>query len=274
MSAPPRCSPFDRPNPAAVRPRVLAAVTALALVAVPTLAAQSAASGRGADPLAAIGGKAPPAGSWTYRSTVTRGGATVELARRTLTVRAVEQGGERAWLVLDDTRARGQVMTDSVVLAAGDLRPVRRTADMGPMRIALTFPGDSVRGTMSVPGGDPASVLVAPGDRRIVVNGAMLEALLPLLPLAAGWSGTVAQLTPTPLGASVVPLTLTVVGEDSVAVPAGTFAAWRMTARAADAEQQLWVSKADRRLLRQEATPPSSDVVYRTELVEIGGATP
>lgn len=253
--------------------RIPVLAAALSLVAAPLLGAQAPAV-LGPDPLAAVGGQAPPGGSWTYRSTVTREGATVELARRTLSVAATTHEGRPAWLILDDTRARGQRMTDSLIVARDDLRPLRRVADIGPMRIALTFPGDSVRGTMSLPGGDTAAVLVAPGDRRIVVNGAMLEALLPLLPLGAGWTGTVAQLTPSPLGASVVPLTLTVTGEDSVTVPAGTFAAWRITAEAAGAEQRLWIAKDGGRLLRQEVSPPASDVVYRTELVEIGAAVP
>ena len=265
----PRRSGTATSSPVAVRVlAALAASIAVSLAAAPTLAAQAPAPGP--DPLAALGTGALRPGSWTYRSTVERQGATVELGRRTLSVRATEHEGTPAWLIVDDTRARGQVMTDSLVVARADLRPLRRVADMGPMRIVLTFPGDTVRGTMTVPGGEPARVLLAPGERRVVVNSGMLETVLPLLPLAAGWTGTVAQLTPSPLGAALVPLTLTVAGEDSVTVPAGTFAAWRVTATAGGAEQRLWLAKDTGRLLRQEAAPPSSDVVYRTELVEIG----
>ena len=250
--------------------RALAALAFLSLAAAPALDAQAPPAPFGPDPLAALGVDALRPGSWTYRSTVEREGATVELGRRTLTVRATEHEGTPAWLILDDTRARGQAMTDSLVVTRAELRPLRRVADMGPMRIELAFPGDTIRGTMAVPGGQAAEVLLTTGERRVVVNSGMLETVLPLLPLSVGWTGTVAQLTPSPLGAAVVPLTLTVTGEDSVTVPAGTFAAWRVTAAAGGAEQRLWLAKDTGRLLRQEAAPPSSDVVYRTELVEIG----
>jgi len=269
VGAPRRSRTEPTPSPVAVR--ALAVLAAVSLAAATPVAAQDpAAASAGPDPLAALGADALRAGSWTYRSTVERDGATVELGRRTLTVRATEQDGAPAWLILDETRARGQAMTDSLVVAREDLRPLRRVADMGPMRIVLAFPGDTIRGTMAVPGGDAAQVLLTPGERRVVVNSGMLETVLPLLPLAAGWSATIPQLTPSPLGAAVVPLRLTVTGEDSVTVPAGTFAAWRVTAAAAGAEQRLWLAKDTGRLLRQEAAPPSSDVVYRTELVEVG----
>ncbi len=261
-------------SPTAVR--ALTALAAASLLLAPAAAvaqtppAQPPVASYGPDPLATLGTTALRPGSWTYRSTVERGGATVELGRRTLTVRATEHDGAPAWLILDETRARGQAMTDSLVVTGADLRPVRRVADMGPMRIVLAFPGDTIRGTMAVPGAEPADVLLTVGERRVVVNAGMLETVLPLLPLAAGWTATIAQLTPSPLGAAVVPLRLTVTGEASVTVPAGTFDAWLLTASAAGAEQRMWLAKDTGRLLRQEASPPTSDVVYRTELVEIG----
>ena len=73
-------------SPAAVR--ALAVLAAASLLLAPPLTAQGAPSAFGPDPLATLGAVAPTAGSWTYRSTVERDGATLELGRRTLTVRS------------------------------------------------------------------------------------------------------------------------------------------------------------------------------------------
>lgn len=249
----------------------LALALAGAVAAFPLGAQERSAAGALANPssLADLAGATLAPGSWSYASTVTRGTATVELARRTLSVRAAEHGGAPAWLILDETSARGQSMTDSLLVARADLRPLRRVADMGPMRIVLGFAGDSVRGTMTVPGGGESTVALATsGGAPVVANSGMLESALTLLPLRAGWRGEVLQLAPSPMGTTLVPISLLVTGEEEVTVPAGTFDTWVLTASAGGAEQRLWVAKEGGRLVQQVATPPhAGDVEYRTVLV-------
>ena len=239
----------------------------LALLAI-FLAVPVIAGAQSGDGLPVLDGSALQAGSWTYRATMEREGASVELARRTVSVAAADYLGVPAWLIVDETDARGQLMPDSLIVRRSDLAPLARAARMGPVRLAVVVAGDSITGTMSAPGGEavPISLQLAPST---MLGGAMVEEALTLLPLRAGWTGTVHELTPSPFGAALTPVTLTVAGEESVTVPAGTIACWVVTAASGGAEQRLWVAKADGRLVRRSASPPQApDVRYETVLVE------
>lgn len=221
--------------------------------------------------VAGLDGSALAAGTWHYVSTVVRGGESMELARRTLTVAAADHQGTPAWLLLDQTVARGQTMTDSLFVTRADLRPLRQAAEMGPLRVATRFTADSVTGAMSVVGGSEAPIALA-ASPGLVVNSGMLEAVLTLLPLAAGWTGTIDQLALAPTGAVIVPVLLEVVGEDSTSAAAGgPIPTWHLTATAAGAAQHLWVAKAGGRLVNMVTTPPHAEGVrYETVLVECG----
>jgi hypothetical protein len=237
--------------------------------------APGAAADTSRDALAGLRAAALRPGTWTYASTVTRDGASIELARRTLTIAPVSEDGSAAWLLLDVTAARGQTMTDSLVVARDDLRPLRRAAEIGPVRLTLRFVGDSAVGTMRVPGEEALPVAAASPGATLVASGGMLEAALRLLPLGAGWSGRISQLAPGPLGVSAVPVTLAVTGDTAVTVPAGRFDAWVVTATSAGATQTLWVAKEGGVLVRQQASPPhAAEVSYETVLVEATPATP
>jgi hypothetical protein len=249
---------------------VLLAAAVTALLAAPLGAQDSTAA---PPALAGLRASGLRPGSWTYAATVTREGASIELARRTLTIAPAMHEGVAAWLLLDRTSARGQTMTDSLLVARDDLRPLRRSAEMGPVRIHLGFRGDSAVGTMSAPGGEDLPLAVAAGATPLVVNSGMLEAALRLLPLAAGWRGSVSQLAPTPTGLEVVPVTLAVVGEETVTAPAGSFPAWVVTATSGGEAQRLWVAKVGGVLVRQQASPPhAAEIVFETVLVEAAPA--
>lgn len=255
-----------------VRPATLAArVAALATLCSAALGAQDSTAAPGPDPLAGLAAGGLRAGSWTYQSSMVRGTQSMELARRVLTVSPATAGGEPAWLILDVTEARGQTMTDSLLVRRADLRPLARAAQMGPLRLEARFGADSVTGSLSAPDA-PSAPIAMPSGPGLVANMGMLESAFTLLPLRAGWTGTVRQLVPNPGGLAVMPLVLTVTGEEEVTVPAGSFPSWTVTAVSAGTTQRLWLSKADGRLLKVTATPPQvPDLTYETVLV---GAPP
>lgn len=224
-----------------------------------------------AEPLVAPPSASLASGSWSYRIQLSRRGQTIDLARRTLTV-GPDPSDSSVLLLVDDTDARGQVTSDSLFLSRDGLRPQRRSAAMGPVRIALTFASDSIRGLMTAAGGEPLTVSlpVVPG---LVANGAMLESLFTVAPLADGWAATAVQVAPGPTGTALAPATFRVMAADSVTVPAGTFAVWKLVGTAGGAEQWLWLDRASGRLVRSQMSPPlSPDVTYVTELVGVAPA--
>ena len=260
--------PFRRP--------LLAPVVALATLVAATAGAQTVPPASGALPpgppvLDTAPLLTPPAsptvrpGVWRYSLQVSRNGHAMELAQRTVTVQAAP-GNPDAWRVLDETNAHGQLLGDTVLLARRDLRPLSRRASLGPVRLALDFGTDSVRGRISAPDA-PAVPVALPMGPAVVANGAALETLLTTLPLDSQWAATVLQVSPSPVGVSLAPLTLRVIGEDSVDVPAGRFAVWVVRASAGDTQQAYWVARDSGRLIGMLVSPPQSpDVRYLTVL--------
>lgn len=254
-----------------MRPTLPFAVAALALaVPLSVVAQQPVLPSPGSDldvaePLVAPAGARFAPGSWSYRVLLSRGGSTIELARRTLTV-GPSPSDAATTLVIDETDSHGQLVTDSTFLSTDGLRPIRRSSAMGPVRVLLRFGADSVRGSMSAPGVDtlPVSLPVVPG---LVASGGTLESLFTVVPLQDGWAGTAVQVAPGPNGTSLAPATIRILAADSVTVPAGTFAVWKAVVTTGGAEQWLWLDRASGRLVRSEMKPPqASDVVYVTEL--------
>lgn len=248
-----------------IRSRPLRHAFLALLVAAPSaLLAQDASPGT----LPTLDGASLHPGRWSYAATMERDGTSIELARRVVTVAPTDYRGTPAWLIVDETNARGQLMPDSVWVRRSDLAPLARSAVMGPLRVAMTAAGDSITGAMRAPGGEEVPIAVAV-EPATMLSGAVLEEALTLLPLRAGWSGTVHELVLGPTGAWLTPVTLTVVGEESVTVPAGTIPCWVLTAASGGAEQRLSVAKDDGRLVRRSATPPQApEVHYETVLVE------
>ena len=260
-----------------VRPVQLVPLILFAAVAVaPRAGAQTAPPGPGAlPPGPPVLDTAPlltrpvlPAvqpGTWRYSLQVARNGQSMELAQRTVTVEAAP-GNADAWRVIDETNAHGQLLGDTVLLARRDLHPLQRRASLGPVRLSLDFDADSVRGLISAPAAPPVPVTL-PMSPAVVANGASLETLLTTLPLADDWAATVLQVAPSPVGVSLALLTLRVIGEDSVEVPAGRFAVWVVRVSSGDAQQAYWLARDSGRLIGMLVTPPQSpDVRYLTVL--------
>ena len=253
--------------------RLVALTVGLALIAHPAARAQEqpAAAAPPAPTAPALsfdsidGDRLAP-GTWSYVQTVTRRDATVELGQRVLTVSAASEGGRPAWLLVDEMHAHGQIFRDSLFVRRGDLRPIRQHGEVGPMSVRLAFPGDSVTGTIELPGAPTIPVALG-GSPHPVVSAGMLESLLTLVPLDSGWAASVGQLVVSPVGTAVLPITLTVVGEETVTVPAGTFPAWVVEISTTETAQHLWLDRATGRLLRaRNPAPGMPDVVYETVL--------
>lgn len=114
----------------------------------------------------------------------------------------------------------GAQMADTFLVDAQTLRATRRTLDAGPMgRAELTFSDAGVTGTMSQQG---QSVEVDEAfDEGTLADGSAFEAYVAALPLRVGYSRTLGVYSPQ--GGGVRPMRLTVSGEETVTVEAGTF---------------------------------------------------
>ncbi len=142
--------------------------------------------------------------------------------------------GERAVLRLTEGMAGGAGtgagtirLEDTVTMDAATLQPIRLreggTWDGQPVRLTLDYQGTRLRGHVHVTGRDAdvdTTLAIAALDRN------HLEAVLPALPLVNAGRWTLRYYD----GARglVVTTKVSVMGEESVTVPAGTFACWKV----------------------------------------------
>ena len=174
------------------------------------------------------------------------------------------------WRSVNTRDGTDRVLADTMYYSA-DLRPLRqawhtlrdgkdwRIVELvyGPTTVQMTSDYVDYRGptpqrrtwwsrTADIPA-DPGPIV--PG-----IHSPGLVYLMRLLPLRAGWSGSVQA---GPFGTATFRLTsLRVVGEETIRVPAGEFDCWRVAMGAGPTGfQTLWVSKAERLLVRSRIGP-------------------
>jgi hypothetical protein len=136
--------------------------------------------------------------------------------------------GNPAWLLVE-TRTGIVPAAESLYLAP-DMRPIHWASSLGRARLSVEFVGDSLFGATTTPGGKHN--LIVTGRPDLLVSLAMLEVLVPLLPLTPEWSDSTAALAVDATSATVVPAELHVeameTGVDSAgARPGATVVALR-----------------------------------------------
>jgi hypothetical protein len=216
-----------------------------------------------APPVAALDVGALRAGTWVYEVRRQGGrGATKEV----YDLAPVGSGESREWRSASTrgTAADKWVLADTVYYAAQELRPVRRvirilrdgvdwrihefsyhSTDVEVVSDYFDYRDGSPQrrpwwaGTLALPAGADPIVPAA--------HDAGLVHLMRLLPLRAGWAGSVHV---GPFGPSgFQPSSFRVAGDETVRVPAGVFDCWRVTIGASGG-RTLWISKADHLLVR------------------------
>ena len=188
----------------------------------------------------------------SYATTARDFDQETDIGTRRITVSDTVIGGRHGWVVAQVTEITHDPLrdpTDSVVMTA-DLEPVSRRTRLGATRFVLDVRGDSVIGWKTANGG--RQTVAVP-----VVEGAFLNswahlAAFPVLPLAAGWKGRAAVLYMGDVP-SFTPVTMEVMGENRITVPAGTFDCWVVDlAYPTGPHELLWISR-DRHILIQRA---------------------
>ena len=181
-------------------------------------------------------------GQWVYAMTVQREGTTVPVGSRTVSVAEVSHAGTASWLLIEQ-RTGEATAADSLTVARADLRPLHWASTIGRARLVLDVSGDSASGVATAPTGRRSiATTIPPGT---LINQAMLETLLRLLPLAPAWQDSTVSLLLTVGSGVTIPTYLTVSGEASVSVPAGTFDCWVVVANAESVRATYWVTKKD-----------------------------
>jgi hypothetical protein len=238
---------------------VARARSALAGLAVAALLAQSAVGQAPGDTsarrpkfdLSALRG-----GQFVYQLTLERDAGTSIIGTRTVSSSLVTYAGLAAWLMFESRVTDFSSDTDSLDADIVNLRPLHWGAKNGGMRVSAEFRGDSLFGATTAPTGRRSIVTVLP--RGTIINNAMLETVLRLLPLSSTWEDSAATLTGEGTNVVALPARLSVIGEDRVRLPAGTFDCWVVAMHAGDQARGLyWVTKRDPIVVRTALDVPS-----------------
>ncbi|GAB3641156.1 S9 family peptidase [Spirosoma arcticum] len=196
------------------------------------------------------------AGTYAYKTTIQAGGQTIAMDRTT----EIAQAGAN-WKIKDVAKsAMGEMSEESEVTQQG-LAPVKRTIKQGPATIDVAYTADNVSGTMAMNGN--SRPINAKTEGTYFADGAGASMMLATLPLKEGYSTTYRNFDL--MKQQTKAYTLTVLGKESVTVPAGTFEAYKVEIRPADGsagDQTLFVAAdGSGRVIKEMAT-----------IAEMGGA--
>jgi zinc protease len=184
------------------------------------------------------------AGTATYRILVQGN----PFGQETRTVTRVDEGGRPAWQIVTATTLGPIIQQfDTTTVDAATLQPIR-VRQSGRMQgqatfVRLDYADGRVRGQARAPRG-PGRIEEHTVDTAVAAgtfDDNQLAALMAALPLAAG-----ARLSfPVFSGGQnrVATYTAAVTGEESVAVPAGTFACWKVEITGAETPVTMYVAR-------------------------------
>ncbi len=194
-------------------------------------------------------------GQFIYQTSLERDSGTAVLGFRTVSAAQVPYGGSPAWLLLETRVGDGIPATDSLFAAIGTLSPMHWASTLGGARLGLEFRADSAFGGTIAPAGRRSMIAAVPAGT--LVSAAMLETVLRVLPLQSGWEDSTTTLSVSLSASAVLPTRLSVIGEDRVRVPAGTFDCWVVAVHADPARGLYWVTKRDPIVVRSSIDVPS-----------------
>jgi dipeptidyl aminopeptidase/acylaminoacyl peptidase len=200
-------------------------------------------------------------GSASYQGKIEAGGQTIPMS---ITQTIEEKGG--AWVVTGTAKMPMGDAVDVTTLDKTTLVPRKRSIKQGPAAIELAFEGGQASGTVAM-GGDPKPVSVDLGG-ELFADGAGSHEAIGALPLAEGYTTTFRNFDVRQQKVQLKQAK--VVGSEDVAVPAGTFNAWKVEIASAEGEPgttTIWVAKDSRKVVKTVATlPQMGGAVVTTEL--------
>lgn len=238
--------------------RIAAGLLATALCVTPARAirAQDSAVARDTTHRVAISAMNLRPTQLVYSMVLERDNGSTELGARTIDVSRATYVGTPAWLLVETRTVSGAPAVDSLYADGNDLRALHWSAAQGDAHLVMEFRGDTAYGGTSAPPGRHSATAVVPAGT--LVNGAMLENVLRLLPLQPTFEDSAATLSVTLGGMNVLPTRISVIGDDRVRVAAGTFDCWVVSVHAGDTARGLyWVTKRDPIMVRSALDVPT-----------------
>ena len=175
-------------------------------------------------------------------------------------------GGLASWIFTTHGVRAGVTVAESLWVDRADMHPQHWASVAGPSRLSAEFTRDSLYAAVTTPAGRKSIVAGARSD--LLVNEAMTDAALGVLPIVAGYADSVAVLVIDIGACASAPARLTTEGEERVIVPAGSFDAIVVSLEAERGAARYWIDKVTRVVLRSEQSLPElGGAILRRELL-------
>src|SRR5262249_56967655 len=184
------------------------------------------------------------AGKLSYQGKIEVAGQTIPLNP---TTEIKEDGG--AWQVIESAQTPMGDMSDTTWVEKGSLTLIKRSVKQGPVTIDVEFKNNKASGSMNVSG--QAKPIAADIGGELFADGAGAYDVLASLPLAEGYTAPFRNFHLQQLKAALKQMK--VVGEEKVAVPAGSFEAFKLEVTSAEGEPGKttgWVAKESRKVVK------------------------
>jgi hypothetical protein len=166
--------------------------------------------------------------------------STFVIGQRRVSLQRVTYAGSPAWVIVEIRTGIAPAVESLFVTPA--FRPIHWSATTGAARLGAQFVRDSMYGVSSSPVARQNIIIPTRGD--LLVSGGMAESLIPLLPLAVGWTDSAAVLTVDPTSAAIVPAQLTVLAEEPLAMGSSTARdTWVVALRTEPRYVLFWVDR-------------------------------
>ena len=207
-------------------------------------------------------------GEFVYSTVLEHDISGTPLGTRTVSVAPATYAGSNAWLLVETRVGDAIPATDSLFLDPS-MHPVHWGSTIARARLSAEFRGDSIFGGTTAPAGRKSLVAALPPGT--LINAAMLETELRLLPLQTAWEDSASTISVALNGVSTLPTRVAVIGEDRVRVPAGQFDCWVVSVRAGDVTRGMyWVTKQNPIVVRSALDVPGMNgAQYVSSLVRM-----
>jgi hypothetical protein len=193
-------------------------------------------------------------GQFVYATILEHDITGTPLGTRTVSVAPATYAGANAWLLLE-TRVGDAIPATDSLFVDPSMHPIHWGSTISRARLSAEFRGDSIFGGTMAPAGRKSLVAALPPGT--LINAAMLETELRLLPLQTAWEDSASTISVALNGISTLPTRIAVIGEDRVRVPAGQFDCWVVSVRAGDVTRGMyWVTKQNPIVVRSALDVP------------------
>lgn len=189
-------------------------------------------------------------GSFVYQLSSRRDTLVTPLGQRTVTVSETVFAGSPSWLIAESRTGTAVPTSDSLFLARADLTPERWVATIGRAQLATSFGRDSMYVAMQTYQGRTS--LVTPLPAGALLTAGMVERIVELLPLQAGFRTGATLVLFGMGGPRAIPAEIRVEGEERVELPTGPVDCWVVVLRGGDLTERLWVSRDASRVVKTE----------------------